>query len=301
MSATPLADGIDRFLDYSRVEAGLRPATLTAYRTDLELFDAHVAGRGRRKPSDIEPDDVLSFVLAERDRGLATTTVARHLVSVRLILRFLTAEGELTEDPGRLIDTPRIWKRLPGVLSGTDVETLLMAPDSTTPLGRRDRALLETLYATGARASEAVGLRLLDVRFDLGIVRCVGKGGKERLVPLGGRAREAIHAWLDDGRDLVLNGRVSEHVFITRQGGPVSRAHLWRLVKTYARGAGLDAEKISPHTLRHSFATHLIEGGADIRYVQEMLGHASVATTQIYTHVDASRLRELHRRFHPRG
>jgi integrase/recombinase XerD len=298
---SPLEGAFLRFLEYAEVEAGLRSATLEAYRDDLRLFGDHLARRGRAAPGNVTTDDLVAFVLGERERGSSPTSVARRLVTVRLLLRFLAAEGDIPEDPGRLLDAPKVWKRLPGVLRPEEVEALLAAPDVTTPLGRRDRALLEVLYATGARASEAVGLRMGDVRLDLGVVRCVGKGGKERLVPLGRPARTAIEAWLEDGRDRVLRGRESDHLFVNRLGRPVRRETLWHIVKTQARRAGLDPAGVSPHMLRHSFATHLLEGGADIRYVQEMLGHASVSTTQIYTHVDARRLRDLHRRYHPRG
>jgi integrase/recombinase XerD len=292
---------IRRFLEYLEVEAGLRPASLEAYLTDLRLFTDALESRGHASPETLDVDDVVAFVLGERERGQATTSLARRLVTVRLWLRFLAAEDLIPTDPSRRLDSPRIWKRLPGVLAPDEVERLLAAPDVATPRGQRDVALIETLYATGARVSEAIGLRLPDVRLDVGVVRCLGKGGKERLVPLGGRAREAIERWLDDGREEILRGRPSEHVFITRQGGPLSRNRTWELVKEYARAAGIDPAGVSPHTLRHSFATHLLEGGADIRYVQEMLGHASVSTTQIYTHVDAKRLRELHRKYHPRA
>jgi integrase/recombinase XerD len=283
------------------VEAGLRPATLRAYGADLAVFADLLRRRGRRAPGEIRAEDVTALVLEERRRGHAPTTVARRLVSVRLWLRFLAGEGDLERDPTRLVDAPGVWKRLPGVLSGADVEALLETPPPDTVPGLRDRALLEALYATGARASEAVGLRLEDVRLDVGIARCRGKGGKERLVPLGRRAREALRTWLERGRPESLGPRESAYVFPGRGGGHLSRVTLWRIVKRRALEADLDPAGLSPHTLRHSFATHLLEGGADLRHVQEMLGHASVATTQIYTHVDTARLKALHRRFHPRG
>jgi integrase/recombinase XerD len=258
--ASRLPAAIRRFLEYLEVEAGLRPASLEAYLTDLRLFTDALESRGHASPETLDVDDVVAFVLGERERGQATTSLARRLVTVRLWLRFLAAEDLIPTDPSRRLDSPRIWKRLPGVLAPDEVERLLAAPDVATPRGQRDVALIETLYATGARVSEAIGLRLPDVRLDVGVVRCLGKGGKERLVPLGGRAREAIERWLDDGREEILRGRPSEHVFITRQGGPLSRNRTWELVKEYARAAGIDPAGVSPHTLRHSFATHLLEG-----------------------------------------
>jgi len=288
---------ISLYLNYLRGEAGVASNTVAAYRRDLERFAAFL---GERPVPRTRPEDVASFLMHERARGLAPASVARALVAIRCLLAFLAAEGRL--DPRLLLhlDAPRVWERLPGVLAPEDVEALLAAPNARTHLGSRDRALFEVLYATGARASETVGLTLDRLELSLRWARVVGKGDRERLVPLGRKAVDALVRYLDHHREKLLRGRVSDLVFVTRLGAPLRREDLWRLVRRHAVAAGIRG-RVSPHTLRHSFATHLLAGGADVRHVQEMLGHASVRTTQVYTHVEADRLRRIHRRFHPRG
>ena len=237
------------------------------------------------------------------DSGLAATSVARHLASLSSYFRFLVEIGKLEENIVKLLDAPKVWDRLPTVLSPAAVDRLLNAPTAETRLGRRDRAALETLYATGCRASEVVGLRPIDIDLRAGTARCVGKGNKERLVPLGLRARQGLETYLASDRPLLIAGRpYTAEVFVSKSGRPLSRMGLWRIVKTHARAAGLsNAEAVSPHALRHSFATHMLAGGADLRVVQELLGHSSIATTQIYTRVEVSRLLSIHRDFHPRN
>jgi integrase/recombinase XerD len=303
----PDRDPVGPFLHYLMAECGLSSNTLAAYRSDVMKF---TKWRKRHAPGPLEKLDVraLSGYVDELTRlGLAPTSVGRHLASLSTFFRYLIFEGRLGENVARLLSAPAVWDRLPTVLGPPAVERLLNAPDPSTRLGRRDRAALETLYATGCRASEVVGLRPGDLDLEAGLARCVGKGDKERIVPLGARARGALRAYLADDRPaLAARARgpggpsSATTVFLTRNGRPMSRIGLWHLVKQASRAAGLTVN-VSPHTLRHSFATHLLAGGADLRAVQEMLGHASIATTQIYTRVELSRLREVHARFHPRG
>lgn len=236
----------------------------------------------------------------EAGRGLKPASLRRTVVSLRQCHRFLVAERVLREDPTDILDAPRIGLRLPRHLSGDGAKKVLASDRPATPLSLRDRALLEVLYGSGLRASEAVSLGLTDVSLDLGTVRCFGKGGRERIVPLGGPGLEAVRAWLDAGRPRLARPLSPPLLFLSRTGGKIRRETLFRIVRAAGEAAGL-SQAISPHVLRHSFATHLVEGGADLRSVQEMLGHASLGTTQIYTHVEGKRLRDFHRRFHPRG
>jgi integrase/recombinase XerD len=297
----PDRDPIGPFLHYLMAECGLSPNTLAAYRSDLMKF---IRWRKRHAPGPLAGLGIraLTGYVDELGRlGLAPNSIGRHLACLSTFFRFLIFEGRLTENTARLLNAPAVWDRLPTVLGPQAVERLLAAPDTTTRLGRRDRAALETLYATGCRASEVVGLRPADLDLERGMVRCVGKGDKERIVPLGSLAREALRAYLTGDRPaLVRKHPETTTVFVASSGRPLSRVGLWHIVKIHALVAGLPP-KVSPHTLRHSFATHLLAGGADLRAVQEMLGHVSIATTQIYTRVELSRLREVHARFHPRG
>jgi integrase/recombinase XerD len=294
-------DPIGPFLHYLMAECGVSPNTLAAYRSDIMKF---AKWRREHAPGPIGELDipVLSrYVEHLGQRGLAPSSVARHLASLSTFFRYLVLEGRIAENVARLLVAPAVWDRLPTVLGPAAVARLLEAPDASTPLGRRDRAALETLYATGCRASEVVGLRPRDLDLDAGTARCIGKGDKQRIVPLGSRAREALGVYLREDRPaLTANRPPTEAVFVTRRGRALSRVELWRIVKTHARAAGLPTN-VSPHTLRHSFATHLLAGGADLRAVQELLGHASIATTQIYTRVEMSRLLQVHRTFHPRA
>jgi integrase/recombinase XerD len=282
-------------------ECGVSPNTLAAYRSDLMKFvrwrKAHAPG----PLSELDVPALTGYVDELGRRGLSPSSVGRHLASLSTFFRYLIAEGRMSENLAKLLVAPAVWDRLPTVLSPSAVERLLDAPSAETCLGRRDRAALETLYATGCRASEVVGLRPADLDLKAGLARCVGKGDRERIVPLGSRAREALTAYLASGRPALVARRPdTANLFVARTGRPLSRVGLWRVVKTHARAAGLRAD-VSPHTLRHSFATHLLAGGADLRAVQEMLGHASIATTQIYTRVELSRLRQVHAKFHPRA
>jgi len=299
-----LAAGLDEFLGSLRVEAGLARNTLAAYRRDLERFLLHAARAGLARWEELEAAHVLAHLASLRRAGAAQASVARALVAVRMAARFLLAEGVLARDPSALIPAPSLRRLLPRALSVEEVERLLAGPGEAAgaPGWRdlRDRALLEVLYACGARVSEVVGLRTGDLEPKLRVLRVLGKGDKMRVVPLGGRAREALEHWIERGRPQVLGGARRPEVFLTRSGRALDRTNAWRRVKAAARRAGL-SEDVTPHTLRHSFATHLIEGGADLRAVQEMLGHASIRTTEIYTHLDAEHVRGVHRLYHPRA
>jgi integrase/recombinase XerD len=301
LTPDPGRDPLGPFLHYLMAECGVSANTLAAYRSDIARF---VRWRQAHAPGPLASMGIATltgYVDYLGQCGLAPGSVCRHLASLSTFFRFLIFDGRLTENVARLLLAPAVWDRLPTVLGPPAVDRLLDTPPTETRLGRRDRAALETLYATGCRASEVVGLRPGDLDLVAGTARCIGKGDKERIVPLGSRAREALRVYLRDDRPVLIAARSeTASVFVSRTGRPLSRVGLWAIVKTHARAAGLP-EGVSPHTLRHSFATHLLAGGADLRAVQEMLGHASIATTQIYTRVEMSRLLEVHSRFHPRS
>lgn len=301
VSAHRALDPIGSFLHYLMAECGVSSNTLAAYRSDLVRF---ARWRKQHAPGRLAALTVARFagyVEALNEQGLSPRSVCRHLASLSTFFRYLVTEGLLRENLARLLIAPAVWEKLPTVLSPELVTRLLSAPTTETATGRRDRAILETLYATGCRASEVAGFRLHDLNFDAGTARCVGKGNKERIVPIGAKARGAVREYLERDRPRFAAGRpANDAVFLTRRGGPISRVTIWRVVRKYAERVGF-AGRVGPHTLRHSFATHMLAGGADLRVVQELLGHASIATTQIYTRVEMSRLLEVHRRFHPRG
>jgi len=290
---------IDRFADALWLESGLSENTLAAYRRDLAALARHQRTRNRTLAQATRED--LQSHLGERfTQGLRASSSARALSALRRFYRFLLREGEIEIDPSLDIASPKLGKPLPKSLSESDVDRLLDAPDAKQPLGRRDRAMLETLYATGLRVSELVELRLNELRVNPGVVQIVGKGGKERLVPLGESAIEAVEAYLKTARPDLLNSRISDYVFVTRRGTGMTRQAFWQLIKRYAKVAGIKTA-LSPHTLRHAFATHLLNHGADLRSVQMLLGHSDLSTTQIYTHVAQERLKNLHAQHHPRG
>jgi integrase/recombinase XerD len=298
---TALTDDIQAFRNYIHAERGLADNTLLAYGRDLDRFSQWVAGGGLTSylsPSLRELSYYLEFLRAE---GLAPPSVARHLVALKMFYRFLRLEERTSESTVELLSSPILWERIPHVLSPESVTKLLDAPRAEDRFFSRDRALLETLYATGCRVSEVVNLKMEDLYLDSAFCKCIGKGSKQRIVPLGRIAVNALRAYLEGQRPrLTRTAPDAPWVFVSRGGKGLTREMLWVLVKKYARRAGLTG-KISPHTLRHSFATHLLTGGADLRTVQELLGHANIRTTQQYTHVDRDRLRAIHRQFHPRG
>lgn len=288
------------FLDILRAEAGLASNTLEAYERDLRGFLEQMAAVGLTRPGAVTAAAIVDWLERRRAAGRAEASVARELVAVRMFFRTLVREGDLERDPTLLLATPQLARILPHTLTVAEVEALLSACSGNAPLSQRDHALIALLYASGARVSEAVGLKTQGLEHELRIVRLYGKGSKMRLVPLGERARDALSRWMTDGRARMLAGRKAEHVFLSRRLEPLSRVDAWRRVKLAARRAGVQAE-VSPHTLRHSFASHLVEGGADLRAVQEMLGHASIRTTEVYTHLDAEHIAGVHRLYHPRG
>ncbi len=303
-----MAAGLEDFLEALRVEAGLARNTLAAYRGDLTGFLRWAAERGVDRWEQIQPDQVVDYLGHLRLAGAAEASVARHLSALRMALRHRVASGAQERDPTALLASPLLARALPTTLDVGEVERLLAAPGTDTWQGLRDTALLEVLYACGARVSEAVGLRTDGLEPSLRVLRLHGKGAKTRLVPIGERARLALDRWLTEGRPRLPEprggGRASAgrrpEVFLARSGRPLDRTSAWRRVKLAAQRAGL-TQNVSPHVLRHSFATHLIEGGADLRSVQEMLGHASIRTTEVYTHLDVEHVRSLHRLYHPRG
>lgn len=291
---------IDRFLNYLLVEKGLSQSTLESYSRDLLRFTDFMDRNGCRGVSEEDTALLLKHLIQLRNEGLGARSRARHLVALRGFYRFLVQEKLLARDPAKLLDLPKTTLKLPDVLNVEEVRCLLNAPDARSPQGIRDAAMLEVLYAAGLRVSELVHLKIQDVHLDAGFVRVFGKGSKERIVPIGQYAREKILFYLEHGRGRLVGEQAGPYLFVARAGRPMTRQAFWKLLRRYAAKAGL-VKTVTPHSLRHSFASHLLEGGADLRAVQLMLGHADISTTQIYTHVTKDRLRELHRKFHPRG
>ena len=290
---------IDRFIDHLVVERGLSPRTVEAYRRDLNGFTTFLATRGVEAPARVGPGDLREFVYALKDRGLAAASIRRALSAIRTYYGFLLAEGLVAADPTERVELPRTWRRLPDALSRTDIERLLDAPDPGDPLFWRDKALLEFAYASGVRVSELTALKIRDLDLDDGLAMVLGKGSKERVVPVGRAAVRAMDVYLREIRPRLA--RATEGVaFLNARGRPLTRMGVWKILRKHVRRAGI-RKRVTPHTLRHSFATHLLEGGADLAAVQEMLGHADISTTQIYTHVEREYLREVHRKHHPRA
>jgi integrase/recombinase XerD len=287
------------FLDYLRGECHLAANTIAAYGRDMQKFVSWV---GKKRLANLTIGDLSDFVASLHDQGLAPASVARNVVAIRTFFKFLQLEGIVSENPAELIVTQKMWQRMPGVLSPSEVDAFLSAPKKSDTFYERDAAILEVLYATGCRASEVCSLRVRDLSLKQRHLKCEGKGGKQRMVPIGGRAIDAITRYTEQlrGKLAAKSPHPPDQLFLSRSGRPLDRIQLWRLVKLYATRAGIQAD-ISPHSLRHSFATHLLAGGADLRFVQEMLGHASIQTTQIYTHVEHSRLKKIHQQFHPRA
>ncbi len=298
--AAEMRAGLVDWIVALRAEAGLSRNTTSAYSTDLTAFLTWASERGVATYAAIDADLVVDWLGHRRAQGMSEATVARNLAAIRGLLRHRVQTGAQTGDPTSLIPTPKLGSPLPKTLSPEDVERLLLAPAGEPWQVERDRALLEMIYASGARVSEAVSLKSDAVDPALRVVRLLGKGSKVRLVPLGARARDALRTWMEGGRRRLAAMQRSDFVFLTRSGRPMHRNDAWRVVKRCALAAGLPLD-LSPHALRHSFATHLVEGGADLRSVQEMLGHASIKTTEVYTHLDAETLASLHRLYHPRA
>ncbi|MBQ9345262.1 MAG: site-specific tyrosine recombinase XerD [Kiritimatiellae bacterium] len=298
---------LEPFIDYLTLERGLSQNTRLAYGRDVGEFLAYAERLGRRSLRDIQRDDIADFLLEGKERdGYAPTTLARRLVAIRVFFRYVQEEGMLPENIADALESPKLWRMLPGMLSVDEINQLLAAPDGKTPGGLRDRAILEVFYACGLRESELAQLRIGGLHLDDGFIRVLGKGDKERVVPIADRAAAAVQAWLERGRGLYAavaeaNGEPPPaEVFLSRLGRAMDRTTVWRAVVKQARRAGI-LKRLYPHLLRHSFASHLLQNGADLRAIQEMLGHADISTTQIYTHVDRTRLQAIHHQFHPRA
>lgn len=291
------------FLNYARVERGLSSATLDAYRTDLTKF-VDFALKRKRKLDQISRDDIVDFLAGLYRAGLDSRSVARHLTTVRNLFRFLLADGVLPHDPTETLESPKIRQSLPVCLTLDEVERVLAMPNLKTPLGLRDRAVLDILYSTGLRVSELVSLKLGDIDFQMGTVRCIGKGNKERIVPVGRKALASVEEYVRRARPILLKSQrkpsPTPTIFLNHNGRGITRTGIWTLLSHYGRITGL-RKKLTPHKLRHSFATHLLDRGADLRSVQLMLGHADISTTQIYTHVMEDRLKSVYKAHHPRA
>jgi integrase/recombinase XerD len=286
------------YLDHLRVERRLADHTLESYARDLGALAAFAAG-AERKPETLDRHALEAFVRQQMTSGLSPRSVARSVAAIRGYYKFLVLERRLDQNPSEDLRPPRAWPALPKFLSLEEVDTLIAQPDVTTPLGLRDRAMIELLYATGMRVSELVGVRTADLHLDEHYLTCIGKGNKERLIPIGDEATRWVKTYLSTGRRALLKRRASPRVFLNARGGSLSRVGFWKILKAYGRRANLP-RALSPHMVRHSFATHLLERGADLRAIQMMLGHTDLSTTQIYTHILEARLRAVYDRFHPR-
>ncbi len=290
---------VDEFLNYLSLERGLAENTIFAYRRDLTKYAGYLKKKGIDAIEDTTRNEIISFLTAQKDKNLSPNTISRNLVVIKVFYRYLLGERYIKDDPTAVLELPKLWKHLPEVLSVKEVERLLNQLNNSSSQGIRDRAWLELMYATGMRVSEIVGLNLNDLNLDMGFVKCRGKGGKERIVPLGREASKWVSRYLKNVRPKFSKSTSSSLLFLSRCGKGISRQTLWKTVAKCAVRARIK-RRISPHTLRHSFATHLLEGGADLRVVQEMLGHADISTTQTYTHIDKERLKAIHHKYHPR-
>ncbi len=291
-----LSAHIASFLDFCRIEKGLAKTTVDAYRLDLERFADSMRPRCDLR----DPATLRLHVDALYEAGLASRSIARHITTLRNLFKFLLEKGIVDSDPTSLLSAPRQWNSLPKYLNKGQIDALVAAPDLTKPQGLRDRAMLEFLYATGLRVTELCRVRVSDLESNMGFVRVVGKGNKHRIVPVGKAALQAVGRYLESGRPRLLKRRASPYLFVTNRGGAMTRQAFWKLLAGYGKRAGI-FRGLTPHVLRHTFATHLLEGGADLRSVQTMLGHADISTTQIYTHVMRSRLRKTVDEHHPRA
>ncbi|KGX92235.1 tyrosine recombinase XerD [Pontibacillus halophilus JSM 076056 = DSM 19796] len=293
-------DALNDFLHYLRIERGLSDNTLSSYKRDLTQYLTFLSKeKGISGVHEIARTQVLQYLHHLNDLDRSQATIARTLSSIRAFHQFLIRERLVEEDASLHIETPKKERKLPKILSMDDVDSLLSI-SPTDPLSMRNKAMLEMLYATGLRVTELVSLKVSDLHLTMGFVRCFGKGGKERIIPLGQMAKESIETYLSHGRPTLMKQKASDYLFLNHRGGPLTRQGFWKILKAVAREVGITKE-ITPHTLRHSFATHLLENGADLRAVQEMLGHADISTTQIYTHVTKTRLTDVYRSYHPRA
>jgi integrase/recombinase XerD len=292
-----LCGHVQSFLDFCRVEKGLSANSLSSYLFDIQRFTNDIVPLA---PAGATARDLARYIESLYGAGLSARSIARHMTTLRNFYSFLTREGEIQADPSEFLTPPKQWSNLPKYLNREEIEKLLAAPDAAKPTGLRDRAMLELLYATGLRVTELCQLQLMNLARDSGVLRVTGKGNKQRLVPFGEAAGEALERYLSAGRPQLLKGRASRFLFVTARGGAMTRQGFWKLLGGYGKKAGIFRD-LTPHVMRHSFATHLVEGGADLRSVQIMLGHADISTTQVYTHVARRRLRETVDQHHPRA
>jgi integrase/recombinase XerD len=291
----------DEFLNYLSVERGLSRNTISAYGTDLKHFMEYLATKGISDPDSVKRQEITDYMLGLKDRGISSNSISRGLVAIKMFYKFLVQERLAKDDIAGVLESPKLIRPLPNVLGAAEVDKLLAAPDVRDWQGIRDKAALELMYATGMRVSELVDLTMDGLNLDVGFIKCTGKGDKERIVPIGRQSKEALERYIEKVRPKLLKkGSADQHVFISRLGKKVSRVSFWKMIKKNTKTARIK-KSITPHTLRHSFATHLLEHGADLRVVQEMLGHADISTTQIYTHINKERLKSIHKQFHPRA
>ena len=292
---------IQEFSDYLRIEKRNSPHTVSAYRRDLSRFSAKFAGQ---KVDSVTTANIRDFLISLREQGLSPASVARSLSSIKSFFKYLCQDKQFQDNPAEILETPKRWRKLPDVLSSEDVDNLLKCPDLESVLGLRDKAMLEILYASGLRVSELINLQVSQLDMQVGYLRTLGKGSKERIVPIGAMAKRAVENYILNSRPALVSSRKdggkSEQLFVTRRGRGMTRQGFWKLLKGYVTQANIRAS-VSPHTLRHAFATHLLERGADLRSVQQMLGHSDISTTQIYTHILGKRMLEIHQQFHPRS
>ena len=292
---------IQEFSDYLRIEKRNSPHTVSAYRRDLSRFSAEFAGQ---KVDSVTTANIRDFLISLREQGLSPASVARSLSSIKSFFKYLCQDKQFQDNPAEILETPKRWRKLPDVLSSEDVDNLLKCPDLESVLGLRDKAMLEILYASGLRVSELINLQVSQLDMQVGYLRTLGKGSKERIVPIGAMAKSAVENYILNSRPALVSSRKDggkpEELFVTRRGRGMTRQGFWKLLKGYVTQANIRAS-VSPHTLRHAFATHLLERGADLRSVQQMLGHSDISTTQIYTHILGKRMLEIHQQFHPRS
>lgn len=290
---------IEEFLNYISIERGLATNTISSYRLDLSKYVKFLTKQGITSADQVKRDHITSFMRKEKEDGLSPSSISRSLAAIKMFHRYLVRERLGSEDPSNLVETPKLWKRVPDVLSIVEIESMIKSASGRGWQVVRDNAILELLYASGMRVSELVDLKVESVNLEVGYVRCIGKGRKERIVPVGKKAQVAVKRYLDQVRGKLLKSNFTSILFLSRLGKKISRQSVWKIIKYYAKKAKIK-KMVKTHTLRHSFATHLLEHGADLRSVQEMLGHSDISTTQIYTHVDRERLRLIHKQFHPR-
>lgn len=296
-----MLDEVKDYLHYLTVERGLAANTLQSYERDLKKYTTYLQNElNHSNYNTITRNDIMSFLYHLKDTGKATTTIARTIASIRSFHQFLIREKVAEQDPSVHIETPKTERRLPKILSSAEVDNLMEAPEGNTPFGLRDRAMIELLYATGIRVSEMIQLNLSDAHLTMGFIRCLGKGNKERIIPVGRMASNALTTYIEEARGQLLKKKSTDALFLNHHGNRLTRQGFWKILKKLARQAKIEKE-LTPHTLRHSFATHLLENGADLRAVQELLGHVDISTTQIYTHVTKTRLKDVYSTYHPRA